>query len=338
MTVAPPVRALLAIGRDANQFFPADRLGLLRSLVDLRLPEGRLCQERYSEQLAASRPEIVITGWGSPCLTAALWAAHPQVRYVCHVAGTVRSVVERRVVEAGLLVTNWGDSISRTVAEAALLGILSCLRRTTHVDLLMHRDSGWFGRDQRGSLRSLFHRRVGLHGFGQVAQALVRLLAPFQCAVAAFDPFVPASVFEACGVRQMATLEELYATSEVVSIHCPGGAATYHSVGAPLLGLMKDGSCLINTARGSVIDTEALARELATGRVSAALDVFEDEPLPEASPLRGLPNCQLTCHTAGPTVDRVVDAGDAALANIARYVEGGRLVGVVDADQYERHS
>jgi phosphoglycerate dehydrogenase-like enzyme len=235
-----------------------------------------------------------------------------------------------------LLVTNWGGAIATTVAEAALLGILSCLRRTTYVDLLTHRDRGWLARSEKGMMRSLLYRRVGLHGFGNTARALVGLLRPFQCDISGYDPFVPGSVFTALGVTQRSELRDLYSASDVVSIHCSSTPLTQRVVGRELLGAMKDGSVLVNTARASIVDLEALLNELRSGRLSASLDVFDDEPLFADSPLRHLSNCQLTCHTAGPTPERAVDAGDVTVENIRRYVTGSApLVNLVALDKYD---
>lgn len=332
-------RALVAIGRDAERFFPPDRLEHLRKLVALHVSTPPWSPTDYDAALARVQPEIVITGWDSPFLSASLLARNPQLRYLCHIAGSVRSVVDRKAIEAGLFVTNWGQSISRTVAEAALLAILSSLRCTTHVDLLTHRDSGWLDRRQKDIVRSLFGRRVGLHGFGNTARFLVILLRPFDCVVSAYDPHVAPTVFAEHAVAAAADLRELYSSNDVVSIHCTGNADTHHVVDASLLASMPDGAILVNTARGSVIDVEALAAELQKGRITASLDVFEEEPLPVTSVLRGLPNCQITCHTAGPTVDRVVDAGDLAIESIRRYLEGAApLDNVVDSHGYDRHS
>ena len=328
----------MAIGRGLERFFPPARLTRLHELVDLHVVEPPVRDPAaYRAVLERAQAEIVITGWDSPRLSPAVFAATPQLRYLCHVAGTVRSVVDRAVLEAGLLVTNWGDAAARTVAEAALLGILSCLRRTTYVDLLMHRDRGWMSQDDKATLRSLFGRRVGLHGFGSAARALVHLLAPFQCEVVSYDPYVEAAAFERHGVVPVPDLHTLYSTSDVVSIHCSSTPETRRVVSRALLQAMRPGAVLVNTARAAVVDMSALAETLASRRLAASLDVFDVEPLPPGSPLRSFSNCQLTCHSAGPTLDRMSDAGDVAIENIQRYVEGGLpLLNVIDLERYDR--
>jgi phosphoglycerate dehydrogenase-like enzyme len=91
----------------------------------------------------------------------------------------------------------------------------------------------------------------------------------------------------------------------------------------------------VNTARGAIIDTDALVAALKTGRIHAALDVYEDEPLPADSPLRGLPNCQLWPHWGCPTRDRIIDCGRLAVDNVRRYLEGEHPLHQVTLARYD---
>jgi phosphoglycerate dehydrogenase-like enzyme len=215
---------------------------------------------------------------------------------MAHLTGTVRKMVEKQCIEDGLLITNWGGLIGATVAEGALIAILSCLRRTTCVSFLVHHEKGWQTRNEE----SLFKRKVGLHGFGNIAQNLVKLLAPFGCHFETFSPCTPDSVLEEYGARRQDSLKSLFANNWIVSMDAPNTLDTYHIVNAEILGAMQDGAVLVNTSRGALIDTDALVAELKTGRIYASVDVYEKEPLPADSELRGLLNCHLTCHSAGP--------------------------------------
>ena len=329
------VNALMVVGRNVEQFLTPHMRTELGQLVNLTDRNGEKLDElAYANALQEARAEIVITGWGAPFLSTAVAAANPQLKYMCNLTGGVRSMVAREVIAAGLTVTNWGTLIGPTVAEAALVGMLSCLRRTTRVAFLMHEEKGW----RQGSekpVESLFYQTVGLHGFGNIARSLVRLLEPFECTVSAYDPYVPQDVFDRLGVKRVDDLKTLYAHNRIVSIHAPKIDATYHVVDADILSAMPDGGILVNTARGHIIDTDALVAELRTGRLLASLDVFEQEPLPPDAALRGLLNCHLTPHTAGPTPDRYVDFGRAAIDNIGRYVRGEPLQHQVDERTYD---
>ncbi len=326
------VNVLMAVGSGVEKFIRPEKMEELESMVNLTIRNGMPRDEAiYSSTLQETQAQIVITGWGSPRLTVRALEENPQLEYMCHLTGTVRHFIEREALEMGLLVTNWGNLVGPTVAEGALVGILSCLRRTTEVDFLMHRDKGWRGRQEE----SLFHQRVGLHGFGTIAQNLVKLLQPFQCEISTYSPHAPDEVLAQYRVGRVTDLKTLYAGNHIISIHASNTPENYHIVNADVLTAMEDGAILVNTARGAIVDTDALVTELKTGRIYASLDVYEKEPLPEDSPLRGLLNCHLTCHTAGPTEDRMVDMGDGAIENIRRYIQGEPVERVVDLQKYD---
>lgn len=286
--------------------------------------------ETFPAALAALAPEVLVAGWATPPLPENLPSS---LRYVCFIAGSVKRLVTRRQLENGLVVTNWGNSISRTVAEAALWHILTSLRRGTHWALALHREQSW--RSAREETASLFGRRIGLHGFGFVAQELVRLLQPFGCQIAVFAPALAPDTAAAHGVTPVPSLEALFADRDVLVEVAPLTAATRQSVGLRHLQLLRPGSVFVNVGRGSVVDESALVRVAQEGRVLFGLDVFAEEPLPLSSPLRGLRNVWLTPHLAGPTSDRFADAGAFALRNLRAYAEGRPLDAVVTPAIYD---
>ncbi|MBT3602775.1 MAG: hydroxyacid dehydrogenase [Candidatus Latescibacteria bacterium] len=328
-------KALMVVGRGVEQFLTDGMMDELSKGVDLTVRNNeRFDEDVYLNLVRETQAEILITGWNSPLLTSEIVAQNPQLKYMCNLTGSVRSMVARDVVAQGLLVSNWGNLIGPTVAEAALMAMLSCLRRTVRVAFLMHHEKGWRGSGPK-DVESLFYQKVGLHGFGNIAQILVKLLAPFECDISAYDPYAKDEVFERLGVKRVSDLKTLYANNKIVSIHAPKTDETYHIVNAEMLATMADGSILVNTARGALIDTDALILELKTGRLLASLDVYEQEPLPSESALRGLLNCQLSPHTGGPTPDRMVDFGRAAIENIARYQTGEAVLHKVDVQTYD---
>ncbi len=327
--------ALMIVGRGVDQFFTDEMMAQLHSLLNVTIRNNeKLDEQAYSEALTDASAEIVITGWNSPVLTQVIIDQNSQLKYMCNLTGSVRAMVTREVVANGLLVTNWGTLIGPTVAEAALMAMLSCLRRTVQVAFLMHHGKGWRGEGPK-PVESLFYQKVGLHGVGNIAQILVGLLKPFECEISAYDPYAEDEVFTTLGVRRVDSLKALYAENKIVSIHAPKTDETYHIVNSEILSAMQDGAILINTARGALIDTDALVAELQTGRINASLDVYEQEPLPKESPLRGLLNCQLSPHTGGPTPDRMVDFGRAALENLRLYVTGEDVLQVVGLRTYD---
>ena len=314
---------------DEDSFAKLCDLG--NAICETDLPRDQ--EDPLLDALKRNQAEIVLTCWGSPKLTLPVYQANPQLKYMCHAAGTVRPYVDRECIEAGLLVTNWGTVIARSVAEGALMMILSCLRRTTPIQFEIHLRKGWHPRGVQNE--GLFYQRVGLVGLGAIAQELVKLLAPFDCEVSAFSPHCPDEVFDRLGVTRATSLKELFRTNRIISVHASNVPANYHMINAEVLGCLKDGSVLVNTARGAVINTDDLITELKKKRIWAALDVFEEEPLPQDSSLRGLENCQLIPHMAGPTPDRRVDMGKLAVENIERYLRGEEPTFRVTGEKYD---
>jgi phosphoglycerate dehydrogenase-like enzyme len=231
------------------------------------------------------------------------------------------------------LVTNWGGSISRIVAEGALMHILSCLRRATHWALGMHREGAWKNHDSETA--SLFGRKVGVHGFGQIARELVQLLRPFGVEISVFAPDVTPEAETAHGIRGAGSLESLFAENDIIVELAPLNPQTAGCVQEKHLRLIRPGGIFVNVGRGAVVDEDALHRIASEGKIQFGLDVFAHEPLPVDSPLRGLHNVSLTPHIAGPTTDRRRDAGALAVANLAAYAEGRPLRGVITPEVYD---
>jgi phosphoglycerate dehydrogenase-like enzyme len=294
-------------------------------------------QEGYPGLLQAFRQhqsEVLLTGWGSVLLPESFLEDCPSLKYVCHLTGEMRNVIPRSLIARGLLVTNWGDAISHIIAEAALYLVLSCLRQAVQCQMHMHLRQGWA--EGAGVPRSLFERRVGLHGFGNIARQLALLLAPFHCRVSAYSPPVPQAIFDRFGVRREAQLERLFAENDLIVELEALTPQTVGMVDAGLLGCIPQGGVFVNVGRGKVVDQAALIELAKAGQVAIGLDVYAEEPLAADSPLRGLENVFLTPHTAGPTPDGYPILGRYALDNVRAYLEGRPLKSVIGLPEYDR--
>jgi phosphoglycerate dehydrogenase-like enzyme len=283
--------------------------------------------------LADFNPEVLVAAWKTPLLPAVL---PDKLRYVCHLCGTIKRLVTRRHLEQGLLVSNWGGSISRIVAEWALFHTLSCLRRATTWALAMHLEGGW--KDRNTETASLFGRTIGIHGFGMVARELVLLLRPFDVRVRVFAPDVDAEAERVWGVQHCASLDALFAENDIVIELAPLIPETKGIVTEHLLRLIRSGGVFVNVGRGAVVDETALLRIAREGRIQVGLDVFAHEPLPIDSEFRGLRNVTLTPHLAGPTTDRRCDAGRFALRNLHAYSTGQPLEAVITPEVFDQSS
>jgi phosphoglycerate dehydrogenase-like enzyme len=333
----PRAASLLAVltPSEVREFLPEPLLGQMRALTpDFRLidPTG-LTHEDFAHELAAINPTIVVGCWKTPPLPDDL---PPGLRYVCYLTGSVKKLVGRTHLERGLIVTNWGSAISRTVAEAALFHILACLRNASHWAVAMHQPGSGAWKNGVTDSRSLFCRRVGIHGFGPVARELTALLKPFQCPVTVFAPDVTAELARAYGVERAASLDPLFAENEVIVELAPLIPATTGIVTERRLRLIRPGGVFVNVGRGAVVDEAALLRVAQEGRISVGLDVYTEEPLPADSGFRSLARVSLTPHTAGPTIDRYPDAGAFALKNLRAHVEDRPLEAVITVEIYDQ--
>jgi phosphoglycerate dehydrogenase-like enzyme len=164
------------------------------------------------------------------------------------------------------------------------------------------------------------------------AVALVLVLA-LGAATVVFDPYADDALLAELDVDRADTLDELLSACTVVALHAPSTPQTHHMIGRRELSLMRDGATLINTARASLIDTDALLDELRSGRLRAALDVFDEEPLPPDHPLRKLAaaggvaadNLLLTPHVASHTRQAYHRQGDIVVEEIRRFAQGHPL-------------
>ncbi len=276
-----------------------------------------LGREMTEEELRhrVSDIDACITTWGSPRFTPEVVAAAPRLAVIAHAAGTVKPYVSDAVFSRDILVTSAAPIMAPYVAEMALLFTLACLRNLLRHDRALKHDRAWQVEDL-GSPDTLRDQRVGLIGFGATAREFAALLKPFHVDLLCSDPHVDRAILAAHGARP-AGMEEILTTCRVVSLHAASLPSTRHLLSAARLRLIADGAVFINTARGALIDADALVKELQTGRFTAALDVFDpDEPLPADHPLRDLPNVILTPHVAGPVRSRYWEMGRQAVNNI----------------------
>jgi phosphoglycerate dehydrogenase-like enzyme len=335
----PKPTSLLAVltPTEVREFLPEPLLSQVRALTpEFRLIDPTAMEDAtFAREFAAMNPEVLLGCWKTPALPEGLPS---RLRYVCYLTGSVKKLISRSHLERGLMATNWGGSISRTVAEAALFHILACLRNASHWAIAMHQPGVAAWKNGLTDSRSLFCRPVGIHGFGPVARELVGLLKPWNCPVTAFAPDLTAELAHAYGIERAASLEALFSRNEIIVELAPLIPATVGLVDEKLLRRIRPGGVFVNVGRGAVVDEDALLRVAREGKISVGLDVYTNEPLPADSGFRALPKVSLTPHTAGPTIDRYPDAGAFAVRNLRNYVEDRPLEAVVTPEIYDQSS
>lgn len=207
----------------------------------------------------------------------------------------------------GVHICNVPDYGVEEVADHAAAMTLTLARKLSAYDSGI-RGGEWKIGAMVSGVRSMSRTTLGLVGFGRIARALARRMQAFGVRVIAHDPYVSAEDAEAARVTMM-PLDAVVEQADVLSLHVPLTPETRHLVGRAQIARMREGALLINVSRGGLVDEAALAEALVSGRLAGAgLDVFETEPLPQASPLRSAPNVILTPHAAffsDASVDRL---------------------------------
>jgi len=281
--------------------------------------------------------DILITSWGSAPTPVSVAKDPGRLSYICHVTGEMRYAVPIEMVDAGIPVTNWGTAPANGVAEGSMALLLATMKDLHHQVQLV-RNGGWM-MDLSLHGGSLCGLNVGVYGYGVIGRRFVELLRPFGSTIRIFDPYAD-NVAEGC--TRVETLEELFRESEAIVVHAGLTEQTRHSVTADLLALLPRGGIIVNTARGAIIDHEALFKELESGRLRAGLDVTEPEPLPEDHPARQWENVILSGHriehgwpSFGEPAKRLTDIQEIALDNIRRFLAGDPLRFVMSHRRYE---
>ena len=205
----------------------------------------------------------------------------------------------------------WIPGVNKYAVSEMALSFMIDILRDLHTSNVRLRQGEWSR--ARGQL--LRGRTVGIHGCGNIGKEVVKLLQPFGCEILACDRVDYAEFYDEYGVRAVSP-EELWAQSEVLSVHLPRNSTTIGLYSADVLDQLRPGMYLVNTARGSIFDEAALAERLADGRIAAAaFDVFDTEPLVE-SPLTELPNFLGTAHIGAGAEEAWVAMAEAGIRGI----------------------
>ncbi|MCU0521068.1 MAG: hydroxyacid dehydrogenase, partial [Anaerolineae bacterium] len=176
-------------------------------------------------------------------------------------------------------------------------------------------------RKAQGYAHELYYKRVGLVSAGMIGRRMIELLHPFRCDVLVHDPYLSDEEACALGVRRVGLLE-LFEASDIVSVHAPVTPETKAMISQTHFRAMKDSTLFINTARAWVVDQAAMKAELASGRIRAVLDVYDQEPLPADDVLRDLPNVFLTPHVSGHTTESRMRLVEVVADDMARFFAG----------------
>lgn len=295
----------------------------LRTLGDLTMQdcEGNLSEAQLTRLIAGK--DIVITGWGAPVFTDEVLAAANKLKLIAHSAGTIKRLLPPPVFADGRRVTHAAAAMAIPVAETTLLLILLCLRRFHKIDRAF-KEEGWAPARALTPGTELAGTRIGIIGAGHTGREVIKKLNAVDAVLWLYDPYLSESAAAAMGIRKV-DLETLLRECPVVTLQAPATAETYRMLGAEQFGWMQDGAIFINTARPRLVDQNALLAELQSGRISAALDVFETEPLPNESLFRQLDNVIITPHVASVTHQARHRQGTIITDEVTSFLQDGKL-------------
>ena len=305
-------------GEIRNSFIPQDIKEKLEALGEVRWNESNkhLTEDELAEQIGDA--EVCITGWSNAPFTKKVLDCAENLKVIAHTGGTVAFFTNDEVYDRGIKVMSGNEVFAQSVAEGVLCYMLAALRRIPQFCDQVQKEGwskpGWYN-------EGLIGQKVGIIGFGAVSRYTVELLKPFQVELLICARHLNEEQTEALGAKK-ATLEEIFSTCKIVSVHLANTPENYHKIDESLMNRLKSDSLLVNTARGAVIDEAAMARLLRDNRFRAILDVFEEEPLPMSSPLRGLENVLLIPHMGGPTIDRRPFVTDALIKHLPAALRG----------------
>jgi D-3-phosphoglycerate dehydrogenase len=275
---------------------------------------------------ALSGVEVAVTQM-APFTERVIEAADALRLIVCTRGGPV-NVNVAAATKRGIAVCATPGRNAPAAAEHAIALTLAALRRIPSVDATV-RSGEWrsdlYALSAAG--RELAGTTVGLIGYGAIGARVARILRAFDASVLVYDPYASPS----SAVSFVSTLDELLSRSFVVSLHARLTPETRHLIDAAALARMPHGSVLVNTARGGLVDYDAVVDALETGQLgAAAFDVYDPEPIPAGARLLSAPNAVLTPHLAGATIQTAERAASLAAAAVAAYRAGTPLPGLVE--------
>lgn len=271
--------------------------------------------------------------WGSPKFTAEVLQQAERLKFIGHAAGTVIPIVNEDVFETSITVTNANKLLAQSTAELTVALMAAGAWRLHPYAKGMQ--EGIWSKNDRETVLGIGGRTIGLIGFGEISRHVIRMLAGFQVRILLNSRYCPPQDAKELGA-ELCELDELLSQSDIVSLHNTWTPETEGMIGARELGLMKDGALFVNTARSAIVQEHTLLKELQSGRISAALDVFMREPLDRNDPLLQLPNVLCVPHIGGYHGRLKENMGRFIIGDLKRLMEGGAPEGKITRDMYRR--
>jgi len=305
-----------------DTFFTPKSVAALNEYVDLTFTESTvpLPKEKLIEEIKGKGYDIIFNSWGTCPIDGDIIDACPTLKMVAYNAGSCAGVATEALYERGLKLICGNKVFAMSVAEATVCYMMFSQRNIEYY-MGQVRTGGWRGAGFHN--RGVFYKKIGIVGYGTIGKFVAQYLKPYSPELYIYDKFVPREVIEQVG--KYATLDEIFSECDIVTLHLAKNPGTHGMISRELLEKLRPDTLLVNTARGAIVDEEAMTELLVQGRFRAALDVYVREPLAADSPLRTLPNVMPLPHQGGPTIDmREVVVLELA-KDIGRFIKGEPL-------------
>lgn len=328
-TGAPTVVAVVSESLFA-EFFSAEDAERLRAAAETL--GGSFVRVDRLEDAVLAQARVVITSWGARPFDADVLATLPKLELIAHTGATIKPFATDELFDRGIRVTQAGAGMARSVAEVSLAFTLALLHRVPEMHNALRDGDGWHDADRVGVQREILGAPIAVIGASRTGRAYLELIRALGAEPLLVDPTLDAGAAAALGA-ELLSLDDALPRAEIVAVHAPTLPETHHLIGRRELALMRDGAGLVNTARSWLVDEQALIEELQRGRLSAAIDVFDEEPLGRDSPFRSLPDVLVTPHRAAGTSQGRRRQGRIVSDEVEAFVAGRPLVHVIHRDQ-----
>jgi len=295
--------------------------------ANLAIEQGGPEAVELPDELFADLDDVEILVAQFTPIPARMIEAAPNLKVIGVLRGGIENIAVDLATERGITLLNTPGRNARAVAECTLGLILTEVRNLARSHACLKAGQWRREFDNTAAIPELCGKTVGLVGYGAIGRLVAHYLEAFGSRIIAFDPYCQGDPAPA----ELVDLPTLMAQSDIVSIHARLVPETHHLIGAAELAMMKPHAVLVNTARSGLVDEKALVEVLSEKRImGAALDVFDDEPLPADSPMLTLDNVTITPHLAGSTIDAFLNSPKMMAEHLTRMHNGERPLPIVN--------
>ncbi|MFO7611155.1 MAG: hydroxyacid dehydrogenase [Clostridia bacterium] len=335
---------------DENAFdkiYGCDERSRISDLVDI-------CADPLTAGMAREKPdllsdcEIIISGWGGPCIDKCFLQKAPRLEAVFYGAGSIRGIVTPDFWDFGIIITSSWAANAIPVAEYTFAQIILCLKNAFALNKIycndfipsegsfkqsFQRHTGYF--EEGKMLHGAYGTTVGIISLGMIGRMVCERLSSLDVRIVAYDPYADRDYAKSKGI-ELLSLEDLFKFCHVISLHAPWLPATEKMINKEHFQSMMPGAAFINTARGAIVDEAAMIEVLLERQdLTAVLDVTHPEPPGAGSKLYSLENVFLTPHIAGSVDDECRRMGKYTVDELERYINGEKLKYRITKDQFQ---